>query len=416
MISHLLILIGAVAITSASSNPLPPSQDAFNTPPSTYADAAPGTILRLRSAPGNLTSTFGNASAVYNILFRTTDTNYAPSYAWTTLFVPKSNNGSNASSNALLSYQVPYNTPDVDAGPSTLLYGSVNDLGLIYSDIQSGLAKGWYVNVPDFEGPKGSFLCGVQEGHATIDSIRSVTAWTGDKTKVALWGYSGGSIASLFALELQVQYAPELRHALVGTAVGGLVPNITTAIPFLAENSTFAGLIPAFMVGFATQHPDFDAYLQSQLLPIGDYNASTFFSVKNMSIAQAFTAFAGQDMYRYFTAGRQVFSSPTISIPIARDATLGYHGSPTVPLYVYKAVHDEISPVEDADALVKGYCQGGANVVYERNGIGGHLAEETNGDARALGALEQMLGGIWKGGEGGCVVRNVAVNVTDSLL
>lgn len=416
MISHLLIaLLGAVAITSASSTSFPPSQDPFYIPPENYENAAPGTILRLRSAPGNLTSTFGNASAVYNILFRTTDTNYLPSYAWTTLLIPKSNHGNNPSSNALLSYQIPYNTPDVDAGPTTLLYGSPNDLGLIYSDIQSALAEGWYVNVPDFEGPKASFLCGVQEGHATIDSIRAASAWAGE-TKVALWGYSGGSIASLFALELQVQYAPELRSAIVGAAVGGLVPNITTAIPFLAEDSTFAGLIPAFMVGFATQHAEFEAYLLSQLLPTGEYNASQFLSVKNMSIAQAFTAFAGQDMYRYFKSGREAFSSSVVRIPIARDATLGYHGAPSVPLYVYKAVHDEISPVRDADALVARYCQGGANVMYERNEIGGHLAEETNGDSRAFEVLVQMLGGTWKGADEGCVVRDVRVNVTDSLL
>ena len=41
---------------------------------------------------------------------------------------------------------------------------------LISSDISTSLSKGWYVNIPDHEGP----LAGITEGYATIDSIRAV--------------------------------------------------------------------------------------------------------------------------------------------------------------------------------------------------------------------------------------------------
>ncbi|CAK4030945.1 secretory lipase-domain-containing [Lecanosticta acicola] len=416
----LVLLSGLIATAATQLTPLPPSQDPFYATPPDYQHAAPGEILRIRNAPGNLTASFANASSVYNILFRTTDTHYEPSYAWTTLFVPKKNANTNTS--ALLSYQIPYNTPDVDAGPSTLLYASGGDLALVDTDIQASLSRGWYVNVPDFEGPKASFVCGVQAGHATLDSIRAVLGHSftnRSQPKVALWGYSGGSFASGFALELQVQYAPELGDILAGAALGGILPNITNALPNVARNSTFAALIPAGLVGLATQHPQVEAYLASQLRPSGPYNASTFLSVRNMSISEAFVAFAYQDMYNYFLPlprNGSILSAPAIAQPLARDASLGYHGIPTAPMYIYKAVHDEISPVEDADALVERYCQGGAEVVYERNGLGGHLAEESNGDARALEVLQRMLEGRWVGGREGCVVRDVAVNVTDSAL
>ena len=159
----------ALAAPTTTSPPLPPSKDPFYTPPPDFELALPGTVLRSRVAPGSLTTTtFGNASAVYNILFQTTDARYRPSWAFTTLFVPKTGN-----KNILLSYQIPYNTADVDTGPTTLLYAPADQLGLIRSDIQNALSRGWYVNVPDHEGPLASFSLGVQEGHATLDSVRA---------------------------------------------------------------------------------------------------------------------------------------------------------------------------------------------------------------------------------------------------
>lgn len=167
---------------------LPPSKDPWYTAPANFEAAAPGAILRLRAAPGNLTSVQSNSSAAYNILYRTTDSQYKPTWAVTTLFIP-ANVMTNNSNDKLLSYQIPYDSADVDAGPSYALYGSP------MGDITAALGKGWYVNVPDYEGPLASFTAGVISGHATIDSIRAVLS-SGfglvDDTRYAMWGYSGG--------------------------------------------------------------------------------------------------------------------------------------------------------------------------------------------------------------------------------
>ena len=105
-------------LSRASTSFLPPSQDPFYTAPSGYQNAAPGAVLRVRMAPG-LTSVIGNTSAAYNILYRTTDSNYQPSWAVTTLYIPQILAGGNATNTttgnsstispgtALLSYQVP---------------------------------------------------------------------------------------------------------------------------------------------------------------------------------------------------------------------------------------------------------------------------------------------------------------------
>ena len=106
------------------SEPLPPSRDPFYTAPHGFEKTAPGTILRIRHAPGNATTVVANASTAYNIVYRTTNSNYKPSFAVTTLFIPFDNATSktNSSQTSLLSLQVPYNSAWVDASPSYAIY------------------------------------------------------------------------------------------------------------------------------------------------------------------------------------------------------------------------------------------------------------------------------------------------------
>lgn len=85
-----------------ATEPIPPLQDPWYSAPRGYEKKRPGTVLRIREAPGNLTSLVTNCSAAYNILYRTTNSRYHPDWAVTTVFVPT------APAPALLSYQIPY--------------------------------------------------------------------------------------------------------------------------------------------------------------------------------------------------------------------------------------------------------------------------------------------------------------------
>jgi hypothetical protein len=121
---------------SFSLTPLPPSQDPFDTAHAGYESAALGTILRVRAAPGNLTSVVANCSSAHNILYHTTNSQYNPSWAVTTLFAPASPShsmpdasGKTRGGSALLSYQYPYNSADVDGQP--LVMPSILDLQAI---------------------------------------------------------------------------------------------------------------------------------------------------------------------------------------------------------------------------------------------------------------------------------------------
>jgi hypothetical protein len=392
------------------SQPLPPSQDPFYRPPPGYELTPPGTILRLRTAAGNLTTVTGNCSVAYNILYRTTDSNYQPAWAVTTLFMPTTLNSTNHTS--LLSYQIPYNSASVDGSASYLLYGGG------YPDIGVALGQHWAVNVPDFEGPQASFGLGLSEGHAVLDSIRAVQSDPSSPLiksqrhgiRTALWGYSGGSIASLWALELQAGYSSDL--VLHGAAVGGLIVNITADIPHF-DGSSYAGLVPSILLGFTSQSPTARAALISQLKPC---NASTFLSTLNMSFAQAFAAFEYQDIssYYFINGVDAALALPEIKYVLDNNGYSGYHGIPQVPMFVYKSIADELAPVEYTDELVQDvYCPVGVDIRYERNSVGGHLAEYYNGVGRARDFLTWVLDGIDEGEEvpvgSGCTVVNVAV-------
>lgn len=396
---------------AVSSAPVAPSQDPFYTSPPNFNLAAPGALLRVRQAPGNLTAVIQNASAAYNILYRTTNSRYQPAWAVTTLFVPLSQpnktsvaSNSSAAGGALLSYQIPYDSADVDSSPSFALYSGGEP------DISAALGRGWYVNVPDYEGPLASFTAGVQSGHATLDSVRAVLSsgfGLSANAKYAMWGYSGGALASEWAAELQVQYAPELNFS--GAALGGLTPNVTSVM--LSVNGTAeAGLIPAGILGLASQYPEAYDFLVGQLKTSGSQNKTAFLSAKNETLNQAIPDFASQDIYAYFKDGIAAFQAPLVQKIINSDGLMGYHGVPQMPLFAYKAVADEVSNITDTDALVNKYCEVGASILYQRNSVGGHEAEDINGDARAFDWLSRALNGTLQ--QTGCLIQNVTVNIT----
>lgn len=416
---RLLPLIGSL-LPFVSGRPSPsssvvllPSEDPFYSAPHGYETKIPGSVLRIRHAPGNLTELVSNASAAYNIVYRTTDSQYRPSWAVTTVFVPL--NPRHSKNSSLLSYQIAYDSHDIDASPSYAMYSSPP------TDVSLALEEGWFVNVPDYEGPLASFTAGVQSGHATLDSIRSFLDshatfdFKTSSSSIALWGYSGGALASEWATELQGQYAPEL--AISGAAFGGLTPNITNVM-YTVSGTYSAGLVPEAVLGLASQYPATYDYLVSQLNKEGKYNRTTFLAATKMTLSEAEVTFVKQDIFDYFINGQDTFNAPVVQHALNRDGYMGYHGVPQTPIYAYKAINDEVSPVADTDALLERYCGVGVNILYERNTIGGHSAEQVNGHASALKFISSILSGSYAQlyQTSGCTIRDVTINITSSPL
>lgn len=376
-------VISAVALPTIEdkfwerATPIPPSEDRFYQPPAGYETAAPGTILASRSVPSTL-SVFQtiplNIKAAYQLLYRTTNSLGDPEVTVTTVLVPY-----DADASKIISYQIAEDATYINCAPSYTIQTGSNTTyagtgGIEALLITAALNQGWIVNLPDWEGPNSTFIAGIQAGQATLDSIRATLA-SGDITgvestaKVQMWGYSGGALASEFAAELQAGYAPEIPF--VGAAIGGLTPNIPSVYNTI-NKGLFAGLNVAGILSLAKAYPTFNTYLQEILAPatIAEFNAADQLCFYSDVVDYAF-----KDTNTYFTNGSAFFSDPSVISMLNTGATMGVHGTPSMPLFVYKAVSDEISPIADTDALVAKLCSQGAKITYIRDSFGEHFTQ-----------------------------------------
>ncbi|KAI1760698.1 secretory lipase-domain-containing protein [Hypoxylon sp. FL1150] len=410
--------------SSIGSDHLLPTRDPWYTAPAGFETSTPGTVLRIRTVPGKSTS-FRNAAASYHILYRTTGSRYQPTWAVTSLMIPKKAVVSSSGYNALLSVQIAYNTPTIDFSPSYRVFQPPlpNNYGIPTDNerLNMMLGNGWYITIPDFEGPRAAFGATVQAGHATLDGIRAVLSLTGhadvllpssaDKFKYAMWGYSGGSLASEKAAELQVQYAPELGPNFVGAAVGGLVSSLSGL--FTATNKTpYAGNIVLVLLGVMNEYPEVDEYLRSRLKTEGPQDAAAFLKGLEMNSLLAFNAYRNQDIFDYFVGGKADIEACQVLRKIEKvEWTLGYHGAPEIPLFVYKAIGDEMTPIADTDAHMEHYKRFGVSVLYERNTAGGHIPEIVNGQDRAMRWLAGVFAGPYDKVEMGVKIRDVTVDL-----
>lgn len=172
------------------------------------------------------------------------------------------------------------------------------------------------MSVPDFEGPFASYGAGVQAGHSVLDSLRAVLSVAGNygfqtsKARTALWGYSGGSLATAFAAELAGAYAPSLKIS--GVIQGGLVPNVINSGAQISNVTGFTGLVIAGILGITSQHPEARAYIDSRLKPSGTYNATWFYTATGMTGSQLISAFPNTNVVDFFRGGATDLGSPIL--------------------------------------------------------------------------------------------------------
>ncbi|KAA8570810.1 hypothetical protein MFRU_011g01350 [Monilinia fructicola] len=393
--------------------PLPPSKDPFYVPPARLEDYQPGTILRNRSI-GALS--FGGvvpfqAKEAYQLLYSSTDSLGNRAAAVTTIIIPE-----NANYSRVLSYQTAADSVSSSCSISyTLQLGSdpsktgVNSAETLL--IISALDQGWIVNIPDYEGLDGAFTSGIQAGQATLDSVRA-SLCSGCLTGISpqaeyqMWGYSGGSLASEWAAELQPSYAPELNFK--GNVVGGLISNVT-AVLYSVNSGPFAGLIPAGVIGLTRAYPELKAYVDKHLIPS---KASKFYKASNECLLGTALTYAYDDMFTYFDNGHDVLMSSVPQHVLATTTQMGTRGTPKMPTFLYQAVGDEVSPIGVVDNLVSKLCSQGANIEYARNVHEGHATEAIGGSAKAFQFLIDRFNGVPV--TSGCTTNNVQFDGLDS--
>jgi hypothetical protein len=394
----------------------PPSKDPWHLPQAGWENQKPGDILKLRRSSYPIQA-IKNCIDSFQIQYRSSNTHGNASWAVTTVFIPTKH--ANCSSDrescahGLVSYQFPYNTAWNDASPSYFI-----QFGDLFGELEALLAQGWFVSVPDYEGPTASYCSGPQAGYATLDSIKAVLKVGGDfglrmdKVRYTIWGYSGGALSAAFASEMAETYAPDLKFA--GIVYGGPSPNISTAGELLSGKEG-AGLLVACLAGITDQFPEARKFLVDHIKKEGRYNDALFFNVTKIGGIDTLRNYLYQDVWSYFVNGKTDYGHPTIQAVMNQDGLMGYRGTPKMPIFIYKAEKDEFSPTSQMDAVYDKYCDAGANILYHRNRVTNHTAEGFVGRPRVFQYLHTILDGEKRieVPERGCQTVNVSIPLTD---
>ncbi|KAK3046958.1 hypothetical protein LTR09_011598 [Extremus antarcticus] len=401
------------AISLRQAVAIPPSQDPFYTPPSGFQTSQLGDILRSRPVPTAI-SLVGvvpiDVAGSYQLMFRTTDNDGNPAAAVTTVIIPH-----NATLTNLLAYEVAIDASDVDCAPSYALQRGPNPNTALsqieFANILAALNRGWCVTLPDFLGLKSAFVARDLTGHTVLDAIRatlksSSTTQVSSAAKVTVWGYSGGGIASGVAAELQPSYAADLK--IVGFVLGGPTPNVANAIHDF-NGGVFSGVTVGALWGLANAYPKVGQVLQDHLLPA---TAAKFTHARdNNCLLQNAAEFTLQDVTSgYFDT--DITKVPYISQVLDENNMGKTAPSPSIPLYVYQSINNELSPVQDTDVLVKFYCAGGANVEYVRDTLSEHVSLAATGSPAAVLFLQDRFDG--RPTTPGCTTTNVASTLLDA--
>lgn len=325
--------------TTEELEPLKKSEcDRFYLCPRTdWAKMPPGYVLDKRpyaTPPSykNYLNGVIDASEAYRVLFRTTDSHKRAAWALTTVIFPSSD------PKALVSYQYHQDNHIFDESPSYQLARRSKDsetqLGMVVAHL---LGEGYIVNVPDYEGIKAAFGSGHVAGYTTLDSVRAaiglgkvlVPQKNLDKLKYGMYGYSGGSLPTAWAAELQPKYAPDLRFTFA--AFGGMYPNLTATLDWLSDAGPNGGAgqgrannIRSGIIGLAREHPELQSEMNTNGQPWVQY-------VESKSDDDTYKLM--QDLLHG--------SHKNVTKVLTQDAVLGlYDRYPTMPIFMHRHQHD----------------------------------------------------------------------------
>ncbi|NMM90793.1 triacylglycerol lipase [Rhodococcus sp. SRB_17] len=376
----------ALSITMAVSAVLAPSAQADVDSFYTYSGSAPltsiepGTVLETRTLPYHVAGLPTPVSAV-QLVYRTTDAQGRPTTNVTSVLEPPTG----VDPSRAVAYQSYYDSLNPADSPSRAIAGQVTLGGSINTTeapfLATLLSQGYSVIIADTEGQNPNFAVGPVYGMNTLDSIRAATRsdQTGlnSGTRVGLFGYSGGAIATNWAAALAPDYAPEVNTNLVGAAEGGLLVNPIRNLSYVGGSPGWSGIAAMAMAGFARAYDiDFSEYLN-------DYGKQLFDEIQNASIVNAVFHYPGLTWQQM---AKPEFADPTSVTPFmdaAHKINLGGAATPTIPMFIGQGANgvlegtpgdkpnvgpgDGVMIAGDVRELARQYCgTGNPNVQYRQ--------------------------------------------------
>ncbi|TXH04181.1 MAG: hypothetical protein E6R07_09595 [Nevskiaceae bacterium] len=370
--------------------PPTPDRDAFYAQPDPMPHLPPGSILKSRAISFTPTHGIALPNPAWQIQYVSTDVNGRPQAVVATVVKPLT--PALASPTPLLAYQMAYDSLGSACAPSHTLnadnHNGSNELEAAFY-LQALLTQGWPIVFPDYEGPYSEYGAGVQAGRATLDAIRAALQFEPlgltPESPVAMWGYSGGALASAWAASLQKGYAPELN--IVAIASGG-TPTNSFNIVKQAQNTSYFNLVASAVIGTNRAYPELIP--PGFLTPQGEKWAEAIRDGCNGGTtdgsAPPFTEFAP------YTTVSDPFDTPGARSVAAKTLLPQPGMTPIADIYIYHAIKDQLLPIADTDTMVSTWCANGAHVSYYRDSVGqDHVSEFAAGADLALAYLVSRM-------------------------
>ena len=346
--------------------PLEPADDPFYQPPSGFRHASPGTVLRSRDVELAFLGLIPQRVRATQLLYRTCDRNGVPQATVTTVLVPQ--RGDRTRPYPIVSYQCAIDAVAGRCFPSYALRRRAWAVGAFaqfeFLLVAAILAQGWAVSVPDHEGPRGGWGAPNEPGYCVLDGVRAAIncerLGLSDTAPVGLWGYSGGGLATGWAVEVSADYAPELN--VVGAAMGSPVGDLEITLRRL-NGSLWSGLPAVMIASLAHVYPDLRRLIDEHTTPEG---RELLRSLESVTTGGALLKLHHQDLNQFITEPlEQILQMPVLQHVFA-DTRLGSK-VPTPPVLLVQSTHDPVISIDAIDALADAYSAGGAQVTYHRD-------------------------------------------------
>ncbi|MCU1373859.1 MAG: lipase, partial [Actinomycetia bacterium] len=123
------------------------------------------------------------------------------------------------------------------------------------------LAAGHIVVAPDYEGLGAPgdhpYLVGASEGRSVLDAIRAARSLGHASGRSAVYGWSQGGHAALFAARLAPTYAPDVR--LVGAVAIAPVTDMASLVDGRSPFAREPGFVAMVAAGYVATYPELDA-------------------------------------------------------------------------------------------------------------------------------------------------------------
>jgi pimeloyl-ACP methyl ester carboxylesterase len=271
--------------------------------------------------------------------------------------------------------------PSLNGSPIKTI-GGINDL----------VASGVVVAATDYpglgtKGPVG-YLVGRGQAHATIDSVRAAKQipGVGGGKDFALWGYSQGGHAALFAASIAQDYAPELSLK----AVAAIAPPTDLGTLLRANMDSIAGRI---LTSFTLS--SWSVKYQAPLAPLVDGHAAALVQEVGRScvddLGGKLDALAAQKgLKENFLKDDPAEVAPWEDL-MEKNSIFSLNAR--VPALIIQGISDDIVRPQVTTQFVRASCRAGARIEYVTLAGKGHGGAMQAGHKRATDWLAARLAG-----------------------